>query len=157
MEETGWSSAAGWAEGYFLSSIKRVGQALETRVVLDKIFNCNADAKVLVCGDFNAEPGEVPVEAICGRVENTSNPDLRERVLIPCSNTVAESLRFSHYHHGKGNLLDHILISFSLLSHFRHAQIYNENLHDESLRYAYDTKYPESDHAAFVAELDLSL
>ena len=27
-----WKSSAGWAEGYFLSSIKRVGQALETRL-----------------------------------------------------------------------------------------------------------------------------
>lgn len=147
-----WNSAAGWAEGYFLSSIKRVGQALETRVLLEKIFDADADAKVLVCGDFNAEPGEIPVEAICGRVENTNNPDLRQRVLIPCSSGIAESVRFSHYHHGNGNLLDHILISQSLLSHFQHATIYNENLHDESLPFAFETKYPESDHAAFVAE-----
>lgn len=27
-----WNSAAGWAEGYFMSSIKRVGQALEARM-----------------------------------------------------------------------------------------------------------------------------
>lgn len=57
-------SAAGWAEGYFLSSIKRVGQALETRILVDEIFSQETEAKVIVCGDFNAEPGEVPVEAI---------------------------------------------------------------------------------------------
>ena len=147
-----WNSAAGWAEGYFLSSIKRVGQALEVRVLLDKIFEADAEAKIIVCGDFNAEPGEVPVEAMCGRVENTNNPDLRHRVLIPCSSGIAESVRYTHLHHGQGNLLDHILISQSLLSHFGHAEIYNENLHDESLPFAFETKYPESDHAPFIAE-----
>ena len=151
-----WNSAAGWAEGYFVSSVKRVGQALETRVVLDMIFEKDPNAKVLVCGDFNAEPGEVPLEAICGRTENTNNPLLRKGVMVPCSSAIAESVRFTHYHHGKGNLLDHILVSQSLLPHFRTAQIYNENLHDESLPFAFESKYPESDHAAFVAEFDLT-
>ena len=32
-------SAAGWAEGYFLSSMKRVGQALETRQLVDQLFD----------------------------------------------------------------------------------------------------------------------
>jgi len=150
-----WGSAAGWAEGYFLSSIKRVGQALETRILIDDLFDQNSEANILVCGDFNAEPGEVPVEAIAGRVENTGNPALRSRVLIPCSRSIPESVRFSHYHHGHGNLLDHMLISQSLLPHLEHADIFNENLHDESLPFTFDTKYPESDHAPFVAQFTL--
>lgn len=150
-----WRSAAGWAEGYFLSSIKRVGQALETRVLIDSLFDLNPDANILVCGDFNAEPGEVPVEAIAGRVENTGNPDLRARVLVPCSSAIPRSVRFSHYHHGHGNLLDHMLLSQSLLPHFEHATIHNENLHDESLPFMSDTKYPESDHAPFVAQFSV--
>ncbi len=147
-----WSSASGWAEGYFLSSIKRVGQALETRALVDEIFDEDLDARLLVCGDFNSEPGEVPVEAICGRVENTGNPALRSRVLIPCSLSIAESVRFSHFHHGHGNLLDHVLMSQSLLSMLNKAEIHNENLHDESLPFSYDSKFPESDHAGFVVE-----
>lgn len=147
-----WRSAAGWAEGYFLSSIKRVGQALETRILIDTLFDQDHAANILVCGDFNAEPGEVPVEAIAGRVENTGNPALRSRVLIPCSLAVPDSVRFSHYHHGQGNLLDHILISQSLLPRFQGAQIFNENLHDESLPFMSDAKFPESDHAPFVSE-----
>lgn len=146
-----WKTAAGWAEGYFLSSIKRVGQALEARILVDKIFDEDADAKILVCGDFNSEPGEVPVEAIAGRVENTDNPILRPRVLVACSHGIPESVRFSHYHHGQGNLLDHTLISQALLPYFREASILNENLHDESLPFTFDTKYPESDHAAFLS------
>jgi len=108
-----------------------------------------------VCGDFNAEPGEVPVEAIAGRVENTNNADLRHRVLIPCSGAIPETVRFSHLHHGQGNLLDHMLISQSLLRFFQRADLLNENLHDESLPFTYDTKYPESDHAPFAAEFDI--
>ncbi len=149
-----WNSAAGWAEGYFLSSLKRVGQALETRVLIDKILAASPEAKIIVCGDFNAEPGEVPVEAICGRVENTNNPDLRSHVLIPCSKGIPESVRFSHFHHGKGNLLDHMLISQGMLQAFRKAYILNENLHDESLPFTYDNKFPESDHAPFVSEFE---
>ncbi|KRT54880.1 endonuclease/exonuclease/phosphatase family protein [endosymbiont of Ridgeia piscesae] len=150
----GWKSAAAWAEGYFLSSIKRVGQALETRILLDKLFDQEPAANILVCGDFNAEPGEVPVEAIAGRVENTNNPELRSRVLIPCSRSIPDSVRFSHYHHGQGNLLDHMLISQSLLPHFQDTEIHNENLHDESLPASGDRKFPESDHAGFVAAFD---
>ena len=55
--------------------MKRVGQALETKIIVDKIFDAAPEAKIIVCGDFNAAPGEVPVEAICGRIENTDNPD----------------------------------------------------------------------------------
>ena len=146
-----WKSAKGWAEGYFLSSIKRVGQALETRVLIDNIFQDNPNAQIVVCGDFNSEPGEVPVEAILGKTENTNNPDLIDSVLIPCSNAIPESVRFSHYHHGHENLLDHILMSQSLLPYFKEAKIFNETLHDESLPYKYDTKYPGSDHAPFIS------
>jgi endonuclease/exonuclease/phosphatase family metal-dependent hydrolase len=146
-----WHSAAGWAEGYFLSSMKRVGQALETRMLIDHLFDQDPQARILVCGDFNAEPGEVPVEAICGRVENTGNPALRERVLVSCSRSVAESIRFSHLHEGHGNLLDHMLMSQAMLPHLREVHIHNENLHDESLPFASDAKYPESDHAPFLA------
>jgi len=152
LERYEWKSAAGWAEGYFLSAIKRVGQALEVRMLIDQIFDAEPEANIVVCGDFNAEPGEVPVEAIAGAVENTNNPDLRSRVLIPCSRRIPESVRYSLFHHGQGNLLDHMLMSQSLLGMFGHAEIHNENLHDESLPFNFDTKYPESDHAPFVAE-----
>ncbi|MEJ2766856.1 endonuclease/exonuclease/phosphatase family protein [Photobacterium sp. MCCC 1A19761] len=146
-----WDSAAAWGEGFFLSSIKRVGQALETRVLLDELFNTEPEAKIIVCGDLNAEPGEVPVELICGKMENTNNPALHNRVLVPCSEGIAESVRHSHFHHGQGNLLDHMLISQALLPYFDGAKILNETLHDESLAYRTDEKYPASDHAPFIA------
>ena len=144
-----WKTAYGWAEGYFLSSVKRVGQALETRILVDRIFDKDPEAKIVVCGDFNAEPGEVPVETISGKGENTGNPLLRTRALISCNNAIPDSVRFSHIHRGKGNLLDHMLISQFMLPYWHHSKILNENLHDESAAFAFDEKYPESDHAPY--------
>ncbi|MBX2868284.1 MAG: endonuclease/exonuclease/phosphatase family protein, partial [Acidiferrobacterales bacterium] len=146
-----WGTTSSWAEGYFLSSLRRVGQALETRHLIDTIFDSAADANILVCGDFNAEPGEVPVEAIAGRVENTGNPELGSRALAACSNAIPVSNRYSHFHHGQPNLLDHIMVSQSLLFRLKKAEIYNEHLHDESLPFFSDLKFPESDHAPFIA------
>ena len=104
-------TAAGWAEGYFISSMKRVGQALEVRVLIDQLFDADPHARMLVCGDFNAEPGEVPVAAIVGSVRNTDNAAIVGRELIPCDRSIPASARYTHLHHGQGNLLDHILIS----------------------------------------------
>jgi hypothetical protein len=93
----------------------------------------------------------VPVEAICGRVENTDNSDLCGSVLLPCNSAIAESIKFNHLHHGKGNLLDHMLISQPMYHLFVKADIFNEKLHDESLPFASDIKYSESGHAPFLA------
>jgi exonuclease III len=150
-----WKTSYGWAEGFFISSMKRVGQALETRLLVDQIFDTESNAKIIISGDFNAHPTEVPVEAITGRIENTDNPDLSSRVLFPCENTIPESSRYSYIHRGDGKLLDHMLISLSLLPYYRHAEIHNETLHDESIAFATDVKFPESDHAPFVTEFEI--
>jgi exonuclease III len=52
-------------------------------------------------------------------------------------------------------MLDHILVSRSLLSAFQHAEIHNEVLHDKSQAFATADKFPESDHAPVVAEFML--
>lgn len=151
-----WRTAYGWAEGYFISSMKRVSQALEVRMLVDRIFDDEPDARIVVCGDFNAHPGEVPVEAIAGRIENTNNEDLIGRELMPCENTIPETERYTYLHHGQKRLLDHMLISRRMLQHYRRSEIHNETLHDESIAFRYERKFPESDHAPFVAEFDLA-
>ena len=150
-----WKSSPGWAEGYFISSMKRVGQALETRIFIDELFDEDAQAKIVVCGDFNAHPDEVPVETIAGRVENTGNEKLALRALVSCEHSIPESARFSYLHFGQKRLLDHMLISQSLLPFYNKSEIHNEMLHDESLAFAFDTKFPESDHAPFIAEFEV--
>lgn len=147
-----WKSIAGWAEGFFLSSLKRVGQALEVRYLIDTLFEAHPDALILACGDFNADLDDVPMQAIRGDVENTSNPDLLLRTMIPCERTIPESARFSLYHLGKGFMYDHILISRAMLPFYRYSEVHNEVLHDESAAFADDRKFPESDHAPVIAE-----
>jgi hypothetical protein len=44
-----------------------------------------------------------------------------------------------------------MLITRNLLAHYRGAEIHNEVLHDESVAFGTDVKYPESDHAPMVA------
>jgi len=155
LDQYTWKTASGWAEGYFISSMKRVGQALETRRFVDSIFDADEQALIVLCGDFNAAVGEVPLEAIRGAVENTNNPKLSNRVLVACEQTVPESSRFSLYHRGKGEMLDHVLASRGLLSSYRGTEVHNEMLHDESVGFATDKLYPESDHAPVVVEFAL--
>ncbi len=151
-----WKTASGWAEGYFLSSMRRVGQALETRILVDKIFDTDSQAKLVVAGDFNAESREVPVEAILGRTENTGNGALNNRVLIPAEKSIPETARYTLYHQGKKNMLDHLLMSKHLLPFYAGSEIYNEDLADESIAFATDTKFPQSDHASVVAKFNFS-
>jgi hypothetical protein len=87
----------------------------------------------VVCGDFNADLDEVPVEAIRGDVENTGNDRLAQRVIVPCERTIPEPSRFSLLHDGKGRMIDHLLVSRSLLAYNWGSEIHNELLHDESL------------------------
>jgi exonuclease III len=155
VDRYSWKSGSGWAEGFFISSMKRVGQALETRLLVDSIFDDDEEAKIIVCGDLNAHPEEVPIEAISGSIENTGNPDLSKRVMISCEKTIPEPSRFTYLHYGRKRLLDHLLISQSMLPYYRRSEIHNETLHDETIAFATETKFPESDHAPFIAEFEI--
>jgi len=150
-----WKTASGWAEGFFLSSMKRVGQALEARIFIDRLFDADESALIAVCGDFNAEIDEVPLQAICGEVENTGNAQLVPRVLVPCDRSIPVSSRYTLFHRGRGKMLDHILLSRQLLADYQGAEIHNELLHDESGAFAREKQYPESDHAPILAKFEM--
>jgi len=151
-----WKSASAWAEGSFISSMKRMGQALQTRLLVDSLFDGDGnDSLIAICGDFNSDAGDVPVQAICGRVEDTGNPDHAPRVLVPCENSVPDSSRYSLLHLGKGEMYDHVVVSRALIGFFDHAEIHNEALPDESGAFRTDVKFPESDHAPVVAEFQI--
>ena len=155
-----WSSGAGWAEGSFVSAMKRVGQALETRILIDSIFDVaeiNGDPApyIVVCGDFNADIDDVTMKAIRGMVEDTGNPGLVGRVMVPCELSVPEQARFTLKHLGKGEMLDHIVASRALLAYYQGTQIHNEIVPDESGAFHTDAKFPESDHAPVVATFEL--
>jgi endonuclease/exonuclease/phosphatase family metal-dependent hydrolase len=146
-----WRTADGWAEGVFISAMKRMSQALEVRRLVDQILDTDPTAQIVVAGDFNATPDDVPVLAIRGNVEDTGNGELATRVLVPVEQTIPTSSRYTLFHQGRGEMLDHMLITRNLLAHYRGSQIHNEILHDESVAFGTDRKYPESDHAPVVA------
>jgi endonuclease/exonuclease/phosphatase family metal-dependent hydrolase len=152
-----WRTVSAWAEGSFISSMKRVGQALQARLLIDEIFdNQGLDSLIGICGDFNSDYDEVPVKTICGHVEETGNPEHAPRLMVPCEKSIPDSARYSLLHLGRGQMLDHIIVSRPLLMFFRHAEIHNEALPDESGAFRQDIKFPESDHAPVIAEFDLT-
>lgn len=151
-----WRTVSAWAEGNFISSMKRVGQALQARLLIDKIFDRHGlSAFIVIAGDFNAQADEVSLKAISGSVEETGNPDHSARMMILCDNNIPASARYSLFHLGKGQMLDHILVSRPFLRYFVGAEIHNEILPDESGAFRQDSKFPESDHAPVVAKFKL--
>jgi predicted extracellular nuclease len=151
-----WKTVSGWAEGSFLSTMKRMGQALQARMLIDSIFDTHGlDSMIVIAGDFNTDQEEVAFKAICGPVEETGNPAHTARVMIPCEINIPESSRYSLIHLGRGVMLDHIFASRPMLKYFRGAEIHNEVLPDESGSFRTDTQFPESDHAPVVAEFNI--
>ncbi len=145
-----WRSVSGWAEGYFLATVKRVGQALETRLFIERIFDRDARALVAVCGDFNAEERQTPLRTIRADPADTGNAALEGRALVPLERTLPASQRFSVVHGGHKEMLDHVLVSRALLDCYRHVEVHNEGLADEL-----SDAGPASHHAPLVAEFAL--
>lgn len=147
-----WRTMSGWAEGFFLAAMKRAGQALEVRLFVDRIFDTDDEALIVVCGDFNADAHEVPVRTIRGDEEDAGNPHLVLRTLVPVERSLAHSRRFSVVHHGRPQMLDHLLVSRPLLAWYRGVEIHNEALGDELITSHAVQGSPESYHAPVVAE-----
>jgi endonuclease/exonuclease/phosphatase family metal-dependent hydrolase len=150
-----WRSMAGWAEGFFLAAVKRAGQALEARLLVEGLFDAEPNPLVAVCGDFNADARETPVRTIRGDEEDAGNPHLAHRTLVPLERSLPESQRFSVVHHGRPQMLDHILVSRPLLAWYRGAEIHNEALGDELVTAAAVRGGPDSYHAPVVAEFEV--
>ncbi|MFA8435020.1 MAG: hypothetical protein ACEPOZ_10935 [Marinifilaceae bacterium] len=143
-----WKSAAGWAEGFYLSSMKRVGQALETRVLVDKLFDEDEHSLIAVCGDFNSTSNNVPVQALRGDVEYTGNGLLANRVLIPCEQINPELFDGSPMKQGKGPMLDHLLVSRQMLAYYEKTEFIQNNFEVDAM----DNKSLQSHHAPVIAE-----
>jgi endonuclease/exonuclease/phosphatase family metal-dependent hydrolase len=145
-----WKTTSGWAEGFFLATMKRAGQALETRLLADRLFATEPEALIAVCGDFNAEERQTPLRTIRGDVADTGNPALDGGVLVPLDRAVPESRRYSVVHGGRKEMLDHVLVSQALFTCYQHVEVHNEGLTDELT-----DSGPDSHHAPLVAVFDL--
>ncbi|MEX2454024.1 MAG: endonuclease/exonuclease/phosphatase family protein [Rhodospirillaceae bacterium] len=146
-----WRSVAGWAEGYYLSAIKRTGQALEARLAVEALFDADPDARVMVCGDMNAGTHEMPLRILCADPEETGNGRLAARSLVALDDRVSGAQRHSVIHGGRRLLPDHLLASRSLAVRCTGVEIHNETLGDELVGYAAVHHSPESYHAPLVA------
>jgi len=151
-----WSSVPAWAEGFFLSALKRTGQALETRLLVERIFEQEQAPLIAVCGDFNAEANEMPVRLVTAGEDDTGNGRLAARALVPLDRALPQSLRYSTLHHGRRQMVDRILVSRFLLGHLKGVEVHNESLGDELIGPLTVERAPVSYHAPFVAEFALS-
>src|SRR5512134_3395162 len=152
IEPLVWRTVGGWAEGFFLSAIRRAGQALELRLLLEQLFDSDPHSLIAVAGDFNAEDRETPLRLAIGAEEDTGNGALSARSLVLLDRALPEDLRWSVLHHGRPQMLDHILASRTLHGAFRSIEVHNEALGDELVGYGKGIRSRASYHAPVVAE-----
>jgi len=146
-----WSRTDAWAEGFALAAIKRIGQAVELRRAIDTLFDADVEALIAAVGDFNADALETPLRIAIAAEDDTGNGALAGRVLTPVERGIAKDQRFTVLHHGRPLMLDHILISRTLLGRLAGAEIHNETLTDELVAQSQNRPTPESHHAPVVA------
>ncbi|MFO1089898.1 MAG: endonuclease/exonuclease/phosphatase family protein [Hyphomicrobiales bacterium] len=147
-----WQSQAGWAEGFLLAALRRAAQALEARLLIDRIFAAEPAALVVAAGDFNCEERQTPIRIVAGEIDDTGNGALADESLVPLERSIPESQRWSLIHRGRHAMFDHILVSRTLLGHYRDIEVHNETLGDEALAERSIEGAPESYHAPLVAE-----
>ncbi len=150
-----WKTAGGWAEGFYLAAMKRSGQALEARLLVESLLEEDPDALIAVCGDLNAEEQEMPLRILRADIDDSGNGALSGSVLTPLERSLPDWRRFSVIHAGRKTMLDHILASRALLAAFRGIEVHNEALGDELAAYASLNHSPESFHAPLVARFTL--
>jgi endonuclease/exonuclease/phosphatase family metal-dependent hydrolase len=150
-----WKTVSGWAEGFFAAAVKRASQALELRLLIERVFDAEPDASIAVCGDFNAEDHDTALKLVAAAEDDTGSGHLAPRVLTPVERSLPEDRRFTVLHHGRKQMLDHILASRTLFAGLASVEIHNEMLEDELIAYSRIDAPPESLHAPVVAVFDL--
>lgn len=156
-EGRAWRSVEGWAEGLFMASVKRAGQALEARRLVDTLFDADASARIAVCGDFNAAGRELPLRIVMGPQDEDEGQaaELAGRRLHALERSIPTDKRFTVLHAGTPVTLDHVLVSASLKRAHRRSEIDNADLPDEVT--APDlTGVAGSFHAPVAVEFDLA-
>lgn len=147
-----WASLGDVGEARLLTEIKRLAQAVELRRAVDRVLADDPLARVVVLGDFNDFLESEALRIVRGDARACRSPSLWERELLPCELSIPPGLRFSQIYRGYPEMLDHILISRSLLPHFAGARVLNEFLRDaEEGPEPGLSADPGSDHAPLVA------
>ena len=150
-----WRGVPGWAEGFFMATVKRVGQATEARMLVDRFLDADPDALICIAGDCNAEEREMPLRVLRADPDDTGNAALAPRGLVNLEHRVPAEQRFTVRHGGRALMLDHILASRALADAVTDVTIQNTGLGDELVAHAAAHHSPESYHAPMAAEFDL--
>jgi endonuclease/exonuclease/phosphatase family metal-dependent hydrolase len=124
-------SSRAFVEGQFLAAQKRDGQALEARLFVERLFDADPAARIIVCGDLNSQEYDTPMRLLSGARDEDRAGAAFSRILVPLAGRVGEARRFSVVHGGRNVLLDHILASPTLAAACSSVVILNEGLQDE--------------------------
>ena len=146
-----WRSVGGWAEGFYLSTLKREAQALELRLLVEQLLAADPAALVTVAGDFNAEDWSSTLRLLLAAEEDVGAAELARHSLVVLDRALPADRRWSVLHHGRPQMLDHILASHTLYGHFRGIEVHNEGLGDEAVGFAKALHPAASYHAPVVA------
>ena len=133
-------------DGHIRTTLRRLAEARALRAILDNILVQDSNAQIVVAGDFNDTEFSATLAIVQGREE--SLPGRLENVCL----RVPDAERFSKLSNGHKKLIDHILVSESLVPQVGEVRIFNQDL----LQLAQTEDEPlaiESDHALVVVEL----
>lgn len=141
--------AGGWAPGFYRAAIRRLGQALEARLLVESRLAEDEESLIAVCGDCNATLEDDALRLLEGRADEDGAAVPAADRLVALARSLPEDRRFTLLHGGAKLLLDHILVSRSLYGLFRRIEIHNEPLTEE------EAGEVASGHAPVVAEFAL--
>ncbi len=150
-----WRSTQGWAEGFFLSAVKRAGQALELRQAVDDIFQRDENPLIALAGDFNADLDSAALRIARAGIEDTGNASLAPYALHDLIEKIPPDRRFTVLHHGRPYIIDHILVSAALRQCNTLFKILNDALPDD-VDGQRDQVIQTSLHAPVLADFTLS-
>lgn len=150
-------------EGEVRAEIARLSEALHLRSVVDRRLDENLGIQLAVAGDMNDTPESLTVRAVRGddvaamraaylqTLQGQAYP-LAGRALHSCINGVASPRRQTIEWHGIPETIDHILVTDTLWTRFRRAEVLNERLGDISAALGpTENAALESDHSPIVA------
>ncbi len=146
-----WQSLGDAAEGRLVTEVRRLAQAVQLRKTVDRRLREDPEARVVVLGDFNDTLESEGLRILCGDARSCDSPSLVAKELLPCEAAVSLDRRYTQIYRGRREMLDHILMSRSLLPHFVDARIYNEYLLDAEDPVGLRLYSADSDHAPLAA------
>ncbi len=106
-----WSSRRG---GLKASEPKRLEAAKVVRAKLDEIFAADADAKVILGGDFNDEPENKSVAEVLGATGDTTG--IADNGLYNSVKAMNDKETGTYNYRGNWNMLDQIIVSGAMLN-----------------------------------------